>query len=151
AAAGRAQVAGRTLGTGMMTNAAAFRSVNAQMRAGGNTLADYAAGTAAAAVGTRNMGTSMENARYASYDMASSLLTVSAAIAGVGAAALISYAQQEKAYSSVERILAGDGLGTQELENLRQELYALSETVPVAFSELSEIASFGAALDISAN
>ena len=151
AAAGRAQAAGRTLGTGMMTNAAAFRSVNAQMRAGGNTLADYTAGTAVAAAGVNKMGTSMENARYASYDMAGTLLTVSAAIAGVGAAALISYAQQEKAYSSVERILAGDGLGTQEIENLRQELYALSETVPVAFSELSEIASFGAALDISAN
>lgn len=150
AAAGRAQVASRGMGAATMSNATALRSIRNQMKSGAF-IADFSGQVKGASTSLNNMGTSMENARYASYDMASSLLTVSAAIAGVGAAALISYAQQEKAYSSVERILAGDGLGTQEIENLRQELYALSETVPVAFSELSEIASFGAALDISAN
>lgn len=150
AAAGRAQVASRGMGAATMSNATALRSIRNQMKSGAF-IADFSGQVKGASTSLNNMGTSMENARYASYDMAGSLLTVSAAITGVGAAALISYAQQEKAYSSVERILAGDGLGTQEIENLRQELYALSETVPVAFSELSEIASFGAALDISAN
>lgn len=91
-----------------------------------------------------------ESLRYASYDMAGTLLTVAAAITAVGAASLIAFASQEKAFSSVERILAGDGLGTREIENLRAELYELSEAVPVAFSDLAEIASFGAALDIAA-
>lgn len=91
-----------------------------------------------------------ESLRYASYDMAGTLLTVAAAITAVGAASLIAFASQEKAFSSVERILAGDGLGTREIENLRDELYELSEAVPVAFSDLAEIASFGAALDIAA-
>lgn len=162
AAAGRAQVAGRTLGAATMTNAAAFRSVNAQMRAGGNSLADLTRGTTAAATGLRGvaggaasasagMGKfNQENARYASYDMAGTLLTVAAAITAVGVASAVAFASQEKAFSSVERILAGDGIGTDQVAALRDELYALSEEVPVAFSELSEIASFGAALDIAA-
>lgn len=134
--------AARTAAPGVTNVAKGTTAANAAMAA-------TAGAARQAATGVRKVND--ENLRYASYDMAGTLLTVSAAITAVGAASLIAFAQQEKAFSSVERILAGDGLGTAEIENLRKELYELSETVPVAFGELSEIASFGAALDISAN
>lgn len=90
-------------------------------------------------------------ARYISYDMAGTLLTVAGAITAVGAATAVAFAQQERAFTEVERILGIDpNVDVSSIQRLREELRGLTEEVPVAFSELSQIASFGAALDIPA-
>src|SRR5690606_29797254 len=69
-------------------------------------------------------------------------------ITAVGAASLTAFAQQETAFTEVERIAEGT---PEAISNLRDELQALSTEIPVAFGELSNIASLGAALDIPAN
>lgn len=101
---------------------------------------------------TRNQGQYNDiTARYISYDMAGTLLTVAGAITAVGAATAVAFAQQERAFTEVERILGIDpNVDVSSIQRLREELRGLTEEVPVAFSELSQIASFGAALDIPA-
>lgn len=159
--ASTAAVATSGLASTTMTARTALRSVRNQMRAG-DFLADFTQGATAASAATSGVATAASAAaggqrqlndqtlRYANFDLASTLFTVSIALAAVGAAAAIAFASQEKAFTSVERILSGDGLGTTQIAELRDELVGLSEDIPVSFQELSEIASFGAALDIAA-
>lgn len=155
ASAGRAQAASQRFSAASMSNAAALRSVNAQMRSG-NYLADFTRGAGQAAGAARDAAGGMDqfsdaNARYASYDMANTLLQVAGAIKNVGQATAVAFAEQERAFTEVERILGIDpDVDLSSITNLREELRSLTEEVPVAFSELSEIASFGAALDIPA-
>lgn len=100
-----------------------------------------------ASSGIRRSEESIISLRYANYDLASTLFATSAAITAVGAASLIAFASQESAFTEVERIAGGS---LQEIQNLRDELRAMSTDIPVAFGELSNIASLGAALDIPA-
>lgn len=90
---------------------------------------------------------SANNLRYANYDLANTLLTVSAGIAAIGAGTATAFASQESAFTTVERIVSGN---SESIKALRGELQALSTQIPVSFQDLSEIASLGAALDIPA-
>lgn len=83
--------------------------------------------------------------RYANYDLASSLFTVSTAITALGASTLVAFASQESAFTEVERIVGGN---VTQLGELRGELQSLSTEIPRSFQDLSGIAALGAALDI---
>jgi TP901 family phage tail tape measure protein len=93
------------------------------------------------------LANSTNSLRYANYDLASTLLGVSAGLTAVGAATVTAFASQESAFTTVERITTGSAASISEL---RDELQALSTELPVSFQGLSEIASLGAALDIPA-
>jgi TP901 family phage tail tape measure protein len=82
--------------------------------------------------------------RYANYDLASTFLTVSAAITAAGAASTVAFAQQERAFTNVERTAEGSIAGVQ------NALLDLSTTVPVAFTDLAGIATLGNQLGIAA-
>lgn len=90
---------------------------------------------------------SANNLRYANYDLASTLLTVSAGITAIGVGTATAFASQESAFTTVERIVSGN---SDSIKALRGELQALSTQIPVSFQGLSKIASLGAALDIPA-
>src|SRR5690606_26450866 len=60
-------------------------------------------------------------ARYVSYDMAGTLLTVAGAITAVGAATAVAFAQQERAFTEVERILGIDpNVDVSSIQRLRE-------------------------------
>lgn len=86
--------------------------------------------------------------RYALYDVASSMAVLSAATLGAVGAALSFSAKFETAFTSVERTTMGsaDALGL-----LRQQLINLSTEAPIAFEELSKIATLGSQLGIGTN
>lgn len=86
--------------------------------------------------------------RYALYDVASSMAVLSAATFGAIGAALTFSAKFETAFTSIERttMASADALGL-----LRKQLVALSTETPLAFEELSKIASLGSQLGIAAN
>lgn len=86
--------------------------------------------------------------RYALYDVASSMAVLSTATLGAVTAALSFSAKFETAFTSVERTTMGsaDALGL-----LRQQLINLSTEAPIAFEELSKIATLGSQLGIGTN
>lgn len=89
---------------------------------------------------------SMPSLRYAMYDIANQAQGITTAIIGAGAAAIGFAAQYESAFTDVERTT----LSSKELlGSVESQLLSLSETVPVAFSELSSIASLGAQLGVA--
>lgn len=102
-------------------------------------------GTAAQSAG-RSLADATKNAnslRYANYDLATTLLSVSAGLTAVGAASVTAFASQESAFTSVER--TADGA----LGNIRDRLTELSTIIPKSFNELAEIATLGNQLGIA--
>ena len=83
--------------------------------------------------------------RYANYDLATSMLSLSAGITASGVAVVTAFASQESAFTSVER--TADGA----LGNIRQDLIDLSTQIPFSFNQLAEIATLGNQLGIGAN
>lgn len=116
------------------------------------TVSGMSSAATAAAAAARSQGNFNDiTARYISYDMAGTLLRTAAAITAVGAVTAVAFAAQERAFTEVERILGIDpDVNVSQISQLRTELRGLTEEIPVAFSEMTEIASFGAALDIPA-
>lgn len=103
-------------------------------------------GTAAQSAG-RSLADATKNAnslRYANYDLATTLLSVSAGLTAVGAASVTAFASQESAFTSVER--TADGA----LGNIRDRLTELSTIIPKSFNELAQIATLGNQLGIAA-
>lgn len=98
-----------------------------------------------AGTGVANLAKNTDSLRYANYDLARSLLTVSAGLAALGVGAATAFASQESAFTEVQRIVGGTSA---ELSDLRGELQALSTEIPRSFQDLSGIAALGAALDI---
>jgi TP901 family phage tail tape measure protein len=90
---------------------------------------------------------SLNALRYANYDVASSALTVAAAVTAAGVATTAAFASQEAAFTTVERIVNAN---SDEIGKLRNDLISLSTEIPRSFQDLSSIASLGAALDIPA-
>lgn len=90
--------------------------------------------------------------RYALYDVATTYGIISAAAlasAGVVASTAIQY---ESAFTAVERTtLDSSGKIAGNIGQIRQELLDLSTTIPVAFDEITRIASLGAQLRIATN
>jgi TP901 family phage tail tape measure protein len=87
--------------------------------------------------------------RYALYDVAAATQQASQTMMQYASASLMAAAAQEKAFSQIQKTLIGD-VSTEELENLRQELVALSTTIPVSFTELTKIGMLGSQLGINA-
>lgn len=101
--------------------------------------------------GAKNAGQSLRqltseqtSLRYASYDVASSMLAVSAAVTGLGVASTVAFAQQERAFADVRRTAES------ELGGLEQSLKDLSTEIPVAFTDLAQIATLGNQLGVAA-
>lgn len=87
---------------------------------------------------------STNSLRYANYDLATTLLSVSAGLTAVGAASVTAFASQESAFTSVER--TADGA----LGGIRDTLTELSTIIPYTFNELAAIATLGNQLGIPA-
>jgi TP901 family phage tail tape measure protein len=98
---------------------------------------------------TANSESNLIRQRYALYDVATTYGAVSAAaLAAVGATATLA-AKYESAFSAVERTtLSASGAVSGSIDKIKQDLYSLSTEIPLAFDELSNIASLGAQLGI---
>lgn len=91
----------------------------------------------------------MQNSvRYAMYDVSRSTAIAGAAVLALGVGAVVTAARWERAFADVQRTVQGTPAT---LEQIRQGLIALSQNIPVSFSNLAEIASVGGQLGISAN
>lgn len=89
---------------------------------------------------------SLNQTRYALYDVSTTLGVLGAALTAGGVAAVTFGAQYEAAFTQVERT----SLPTQEAAaQLKGELNELSETIPVGFDQLSGIAALGAQMNIA--
>jgi len=89
---------------------------------------------------------SLNQTRYALYDVSTTLGVLGAALSAGGVAAVTFGAQYESAFTQVERT----SLPTREAASqLKGELNALSETIPVGFEQLSSIAALGAQMNIA--
>jgi len=99
-----------------------------------------------ATAATGDMAGNLPRLRYALYDIASTAMIVSGAITGVGVAVAALSAQFESAFTDVERTLEP---GTKSVEELREELIGLTREIPVAFTEVSRIATLGNQLGIA--
>lgn len=91
---------------------------------------------------------SMAATRYALYDISQRLLGVgTAAAAGLGAM-VVQAAKFESAFTSVERTAGVTGEAAVKLKN---QLLDMATSIPVAFEDLTKIATLGAQLGISAD
>lgn len=93
-----------------------------------------------------NVNQGLANQRYALYDVASTLGVISAATLGVAVAVESIGIAFEKNFASVERT---SGLAGSQLENLKDQLVDISTTMPVAFEDVTKIATLGAQLGIA--
>lgn len=86
--------------------------------------------------------------RYANYDVARTMLSVSAGFTAIGTAAVVAAAKYESAFTAVERTT---GLAGESAAGLREELMQLTREIPQSFQEISSLASRGAQLGIDAS
>jgi TP901 family phage tail tape measure protein len=94
----------------------------------------------------------MVTGRYALYDMANAYRSIAMGAARVTrelAKTVIMAAKFESSFTAVERAATLD-VGTAQFADLRDILIDLSTQIPVAFDEISEIATLGAQMGISA-
>lgn len=91
-------------------------------------------------------GLTAPSLRYALYDVSQTAGLAAVAIAGVGTAAVVAGAQYERAFADVERTLQP---GTYGVEQLRGELTQLSRELPLAFGEITQVATLGNQLGIA--
>lgn len=88
----------------------------------------------------------LASTRYALYDIGNRAAAFGAAITGAMAAGVQSAIQFESAFTSVERTTRTSGV---EAANLKAALIDLSTSIPVAFQDVSRIATLGAQLGIA--
>lgn len=99
---------------------------------------------------TRDATSDLPRLRYALYDVASTYRTVAIAAAGLVTATTAVSIAHESAFSAVERTtLQASGAVSSNIGDIKDDLYDLSTTIPIAFTELSRIASLGAQLGIA--
>jgi len=92
---------------------------------------------------------SLARSRYALYDVAQTYGAISAALLGVSILAIKVGADFEKAFTQVERTtLTSSGALVGNIDQIRESLVNLSTEMPVAFDELSSIASVGAQIGL---
>lgn len=84
--------------------------------------------------------------RYVMYDVSNSMAIAGAATAALGVASLATAVKWESSFAAVRRTVGGTDA---EMNNLYDTLRTMSTEIPVAFSQLSEIASLGGQLGIS--
>lgn len=81
--------------------------------------------------------------RYANYDLASSMLAVSAGITALGVGAVGAFASQERAFADVIRTTTDD---VGQLESVFRDL---STAIPFSFNQLAEIGTLGNQLGVA--
>lgn len=86
--------------------------------------------------------------RYALYDVATTSGLVTTAIAGIGIAATTTFASFESAFTNVERTLDPAYQG---VEGIRESLLQMTREMPLSFQQLSQIATLGNQLGVSAS
>ena len=123
--------------TGKVSEKAAEQATRATVRQG--------QAAKAAAGDVKTMESSLISLRYANYDLATSMFTLSAGIAAAGVGVVSAFASQESAFTSVER--TADGA----LGNIRDKLTELSTQIPFSFNQLAEIATLGNQLGIASS
>lgn len=92
---------------------------------------------------------SLPRLRYALYDVATTAGIASTAITGVGAASVAAFASMESSFTNVERTL--DGVTASGVTQLRDELVGLTREIPLAFADISQIATLGNQLGIASS
>lgn len=85
--------------------------------------------------------------RYAMYDVSRSAAIAGTAFLAASVGAVVAAANWERAFADVERTVGGTPA---QLETVRQSLISLSQQLPITFTELSEIASVGGQMGMSA-
>lgn len=121
----RAQIeANAALGTGMFATAAASRSLG------------------------QSLLTMSSSTRYALYDVSQSLGLVGAGLLGMTGIAAKVAIDWERAFANVERTVQGTDA---ELSSIRTSLVGMSQEMPVAFKDLTEIATLGGQLGIASD
>lgn len=93
----------------------------------------------------KQMETSVISLRYANYDLATSMLALSAGVTAAGVSVVTAFASQESAFTSVERTAEGS------IDGIRDKLTELSTQIPYTFNELANIATLGNQLGIAAD
>lgn len=101
---------------------------------------------AAAAHANEQQLQSIERARYAARDLAQAYTRLAFGAAAIPAASILMFAEQEKAFANVQRVV--NVTSDEDLPRLRQAFIDLSTETLQSFSDLSEIASLGAQMDI---
>lgn len=89
---------------------------------------------------------SAPSVRYAFYDIAQNARVVAQEVYNIAAVAVKTAADYESAFTDVERTTLGT---VEQLGSVKGQLVAISEQVPIAFGQLSKIASIGAQLGLS--
>jgi len=98
---------------------------------------------ASASGDVKKMETSVISLRYANYDLANSMFTLSAGITAAGVGVVAAFASQESAFTNVERTAGGA------IDGIRAKLTELSTQIPFSFNQLAEIATLGNQLGIA--
>lgn len=93
--------------------------------------------------GLKDLESQAVSLRYANYDLAQSLLTVSAGLAAAGAGVVTAFASQERAFADVIRTTTDDVSG------LEDAFRSLSTEIPNSFNELAQIGTLGNQLGVS--
>jgi len=89
---------------------------------------------------SKTVNADLANQRYALYDVATTYGVISAALLGASAAVVTTGASFETAFTNVERTSTGTA---EQIGEVRDSLVDLSTTIPIAFGELSSIATLG--------
>lgn len=92
---------------------------------------------------------SLAAVRYALYDIGQRFIVAGQAMIGFGAIAVTTFAKFESAFTSVERTSGLDNTNGK-LSELRESLLEISRIIPVAFQDVSAIATLGAQMGIAA-
>lgn len=88
--------------------------------------------------------------RYALYDVASATRSAGMALLSFTSAALQAQMAQQAAFAQIEKTQAGTATTAAQLEDLKNQLIALSSEIPVSFTELAKIGTLGAQLGVNA-
>lgn len=110
-----------------------------------NTRAISRMGTTASGAksGLKDLEANTISLRYANYDLARSLFTVSAALTAAGTGVITAFASQERAFADVIRTTTDD------VSNLEGAFRSLSTEIPNSFNELAQIGTLGNQLGVS--
>lgn len=130
------------------TVSAATRTAN-QAGAGALRGTDPFAGLRESAAYTEMLDRSVQglaNQRYALYDVATTFGLISVATLGAATAAVKLGGDYEKAFQQVARTTEATG---EPLDTLHSQLIDISTAIPVAFGDITEIATLGAQLNIA--
>ena len=86
--------------------------------------------------------------RYALYDVSNTMGIAGAAILGAAGATIKFAADFERSFADVERTVGGTASS---LKSLREDLVNLSQSIPVSFSDLADIATLAGQLNIASD